>query len=349
MEKKQEWGPDFNSDWVHGKIDLLAPPAAPPVRRARARLENRIQEKEQTMGNRLFGQKYYPAWITLLVVGLLVVSFSFPQVRVAANNFLGLFRVESIEAVKVGFSLENMPEEMETQFRALDSILSSQLKVDEEVSPVEAADAAEASQLAGFDIRIPAAADGEVHYMVQQASAITMTIDREQWQAFIDGLGYPDFILPESTDGAEVIFNIPDAVVMGIGDCRDEQVDEVENREIPDCTVFMQSGAPTVEAPPEIDIDRAGQVMLQALGMSEEDAVAFSRRVNWATTLVVPVPAEADFREVTVDGVRGIFLEDEYSRTGAIYSLVWVRDGMLYALTGSGSLEDALALGDSLE
>jgi hypothetical protein len=176
-------------------------------------------------------------------------------------------------------------------------------------------------------------------------------IDRERWQAFIDGIGYPDFVLPESADGSELVFHIPQMVVIGIGDCQYNQVNEVKvaSPEMENCTIFLQSETPEIEAPAEVDINRAGEIMLQVLGMSESEAQAFSRTVNWATTLVVPVPSDVDYRQVQVEGVDGVFVEDRISGGKTIYTLMWVVDGRLHALTGDGTLAEALQVVASLE
>jgi hypothetical protein len=71
--------------------------------------------------------------------------------------------------------------------------------------------------------------------------------------------------------------------------------------------------------------------------------------VDWATTLVVPVPSDVDYRHVQVDGVDGVFLEDRVSGGKTIYTLMWIVDGRLHALTGDGTLSEALQVVDSLE
>jgi hypothetical protein len=346
MNRDREPGLEFE-----GKLDLLTPESIPATAVARERLQYRLIEKEHNMWQKIFGQKYRPAWAALVVFGVLAISLSFPQVRVIANSFLGLFRVESIEAVNVGISLESLPDEMETQFMALDSVIGDQLRVENDIDPVVVADVAAADGRVDFIVRAPDQFEDQTHFLVQKATTIALTIDRDQWQTLIDGLGYSDFVLPEVADGAEVKFNIPDMVVMGIGDCEYNELNEVKvgDTEAHDCTVFSQSGAPTIEAPPGIDINRAGQIVLELLGLSAEEAKAFSSRVNWATTLVVPVPKGANYRNVTVDGVSGIFLEDLYSNQGELYTLMWVKDEMFYAVTGNGKLADAMDFVRSLE
>jgi hypothetical protein len=138
-------------------------------------------------------------------------------------------------------------------------------------------------------------------------------------------------------------------VVIGYGDCDVNQAKDVVSDGMGDCTILMQSETPTIESPPGIDINAAGQIMLQVLGMSEEEAADFTSRVDWATTLVVPVPEGAEYRNVKVDGVDGVLLEDTYAGGNARYTLLWVKDGMLYALTGDGSRYEAPPIANSMK
>jgi len=337
--------------WMQEKMDILAPQVIPPAKVARAKLEMRIDEKENSMWQKVFSKKYRTAWVTLLVITVMAVSLSFPQVRAVASSFLGLFRVERIETVDIGISLANLPAEMEGHFRALDNLLGDQLQIDEVVQPVEVQSAAEASEMVGFPVRSPANSDRDTRMLYQSATSIKLVINREQWQALLDGMGFEDFILPESADGAEVKFNVPETVVIGIGDCEYNEINEVKvtDPKAKNCTIFMQSKTPSIEAPPEIDINSAGQILLQVMGMSEKEAKEFSSRVNWATTLVVPIPNDVNYRNVKIEGVDGILLEDLHAGSQAIYTLLWVKDEMFHALTGNGELSDALRFIRSLE
>jgi hypothetical protein len=335
-------------------LDLLTPDIIPPVKVARARLDQKFATKELNMWQKFFGRKYRPVWVTLAIVGVLVISLSFPQVRALATNFLGLFRIEQIEAVEVGISLDDLPAEMEQHFVALDNILAEQLIVEDVPEPVEMDSIVSAAEAAGFTVRIPSKlATKDQRILLQNETTIRMVIDRGRWQAIIDGMGY-DFDIPESADGAEVKFHIPNAVVTGFGECdinaaHELEMESVSGEALSDCTILMQSETPEIEAPPELDINQAGQVLLQILGMSPEEADAFSNRVDWATTLVVPVPQGADYRSVTVDGVNGVILEDTYAGENSRFTMLWVKNGIFYALSGDDSRYSPVSIGNSME
>jgi hypothetical protein len=337
---------------VYERIDALAPETTPPVKVARARLNRKITEKEPNMWPKIFSRKFRPVWATLIVILVVAVSFSFPQVRVLATNFLGLFRIEKVEAVQVGISLDDLSSEMESHFVSVDSLIGDQINVQQIGDPVPVADIAEAEELSGYKVRIPTElTDKAQHIVFQPASTISFTIDRDRWQALIDSMGYGEqFDIPKAADGAEVKFNLPNTVVIGFGECDLNQAHDMEDAGLPGgCTILMQTEQPTIEAPPGIDINQAGQMVLQVLGMSPAEAEAFSNRVDWATTLVVPVPQGADYRSVRVDGAEGVILEDTYAGGNARFTMLWVKDGMFYALSGDGTRYSPTRIGNSLE
>jgi hypothetical protein len=241
---------------------------------------------------------------------------------------------------------------MESRFLAVDTIIGDQLSVDQAVSPIKVADLEEASEMVGFTARKPTSPEGETSIFYQDASRVRLEIDQESWQVLLDSMGYQDFVIPKSADGAEVVVSIPPGVIVTIGDCQFNQVSKVKlgHPETENCTVFLQGTSPTIEASPGVDINKAGQILLQVLGMSPAEAEEFSATVNWATTLVVPVPSDVEYRQVKVEGVDGVFLmEETYPGEKAVYTLLWLKDGLLNALIGDGSLADALQSVNSLE
>jgi hypothetical protein len=65
----------------------------------------------------------------------------------------------------------------------------------------------------------------------------------------------------------------------------------------------------------------------------------------------VPIPSNsASYEQVTVDGVTGTLIQRP-SREGepTIFALLWVRDGIIYAISGRGTnSEQAIELANSL-
>ena len=301
------------------------------------------------MWQKITQSKFRGAWAALMIIAVLAISLSFAQVRAVANTFLGLFRVEKIEAVSIGIDLADLPAELEPSFTALDAILGEDMFIESIGEPYQLENSGEAHSLVNFPVRYPDELESEPILLYQPASTVGLTIDQARWQAIIDGLGY-DFSIPEAVDGETITFNVPDTILAAYGNCNINAAMEVEAADSRiNCTVLMQSATPFIEAPPGLDINLAGQIVLQTLGMSAEDADAFSAQINWSTTLVVPVPRDASYRDVNVDGVDGILLNDMYSNGPPVYTLLWVKNGVFYALTGPGTAGQAIELANSLK
>jgi hypothetical protein len=286
---------------------------------------------------------------------ILTLILAFPSTRALAGELLNLFRVQQVAVVPVDFTgLEQLTGDgaLGNQFTEL--ISNSMNITDEPGEPVEAADGAQASELAGFSVRLPQTADPSQIY-VTDGGAFSMTVDRAKAQALLDEAGRGDLVLPESVDGAEISVNIPSAVSAAYGTCPKPKTDgsesEDEGRYYPDCVILAQIPSPSVNAPADLDINRLAQIGLEFTGMTAEEAVAFTSTVDWTSTLVVPIPSNAaTYEQVTVDGVTGTLIQRP-SREGepTTFALLWVKDGIIYAISGRGTNSDqAIEMANSL-
>ena len=109
---------------------------------------------------------------------------------------------------------------------------------------------------------------------------------------------------------------------------------------------FTQAESPLVEYPADVDPVVLGEALLQVLGTEPREARRIARSIDWASTLLLPIPRElAAFSEVIVDGVSGAALAPLDGQGGAV---LWQKDGNIYLLTTQGSFDELLALVDSL-
>lgn len=330
--------------------------AAQPSSQALSFFERRYKAKENlTMYDKIFNRKYRFVWVAVGVIAILVVAMLFPQVRAVGSSFLGLFRVEQFTILQVD------PDQLEEQLGSssnFEYMLSEDVVIEEFGEMVAAADAAEASSLAGFPVRLPAAAHGEELLKVQPGAKISMKVDLPKVQALLDEIGATDQKLPSELDGAEVSMELPVAVVAGFGNCevspemiREAGVDP--DGPIPDlseCITLTQFPSPEISAPPGLDIAGIGEIFLQILGMTPEEAAQFSQNVDWTTTLVIPIPRYGtEHQDVFVDGVEGTLIMQSQRSEFPHYLLVWIKEGIVYGLTGPGTAESALEIAESLE
>ncbi len=343
---------------VGNQLAALAPLPDDPHLAARPALARfkaqRANQKEIPMLNQLFSKRFRTAWGVAAAVALVAVSLSFAPVRAWAGQFLGLFRVQQITVLPVDTTRLSELSGNETLGSQISQLFSKSVNVTRQPGePQVVANAAEASQLAGFTVRLPGSRADAPQLTVQGGLAFEFTVDRNLAQGILNEAGRSDLQLPASLDGARIAVDIPNAVSAGYGNC--PKIDEgVETgspgRRFANCVMLVEIPSPAVTTPPDLDVAQLAQVGLQFTGMSAEEAQAFSETVDWASTLIVPIPRNgAVYTQVPVDGVTG-YLIQRPADDAPQYAVIWVKDGIIYAIGGLGSNSSAaLEMADSLK
>jgi len=315
--------------------------------------QNRIR-KEFSMFRKWFSFPVVRFASALILIVTLVLAF--PSTRALAGELLKLFRVQQVTVIPVDFTgLEQLTGDGALGNQFTDLISNSINVAQQPGDPKEAADAEQASQLAGFTVRLPQGKNPSQIY-VTDAAAFTLIVDRAKAQALLDEAGRSDLVLPETVDGAEISVNIPASVSVSFGTCPKPTPDsskvkeeQIPGRAYPDCVILAQIPSPIVNAPADLDINQLAQIGLEFTGMKAEDAASFTSAVDWTSTLVVPIPRNAAmYKEVTVDGVTGTLIQRP-SDDSPKFALLWVKDGILYAISGLGTnSEQAIEMANSL-
>lgn len=319
------------------------PPVRVPTGAAQKRFAAYLTQKETPMFKTWFARRYRPAWAALALVLALTIALSFAPVRTLAANLLALFRVQKIQFVEVNPA--DIPDEdaFETALHALETMMQDEADLQTE-GDLQEVDFATARALPDFKTRFPAALSGEPRVTIKPGLHATMRVDLERVRNLLNELGYGQIDLPDSLDGAEVSLDLGTLVAAMYGSCDDEMTRA-------SCTAFFQMPAPTLAAPDELDVGRLGRTYLQLLGLSESEAERFSQHINWTTTLVVPMPQTSNlsYQDVSVDGVNGTLIASRYTRQdGQEYLLTWIKDGIVYALTGAGQADEAVEIANSV-
>jgi hypothetical protein len=343
---------------VESRMAAIAPSAAaiPRYREARPRLTSRIAEKEnKSMLGKLFAPRYRAAWVAAGLVAVLAIALAFPPVRAAANSFLGLFRVQQFSVVQVNPG--NLPQQLGSSAQ-LEAFFTNNVDIVEKGEPQEVASAEEASQLAGIPVRLPEGMNDQPDLMVMPGADISFNVDMDQARLLLDEIGRTDISLPEGLDGAQVSVSVNSAVTAMYGDCEFDpeslrqqgyDPDDQSLPRLPKCTTLAQMTSPTISAPPGFDVQQIGEAFLQVMGMSAEEAARFAQTVDWTTTLVIPIPQYGTtFQDVPVDGVNGTLILEELDNHQAQYLLIWVKDDILYSLTGPGDASTALRIASGI-
>jgi hypothetical protein len=327
----------------------------PTPRQAWARFsEQKLEQKEHPMIRKWFSRPFIRFGAAALV--LVVLLLAFPSTRALTGQILNLFRVQQVQVVPVDFTgLEQLTGDgaLGNQFtELLASSVDMQQKPGE---PKQAATAAEASQLAGFNVRVPAGMTPSQIY-VSNGAAFRFTLDRAKTQALLDQAGRSDLVLPTGIDEAEISVDIPPSVSVSFGTCPKPGSDVPGNHEqsatqrrYPDCVILAQFPSPSVQAPAGLDIEALARIGLEFTGMSPAEAAELTSNVNWTSTLLVPIPRNAArHQQVSVDGVTGTLIQRISSETPQ-YALLWVKDGIIYAVSGLGTdSQQAIDMANSL-
>lgn len=256
------------------------------------------------------------------LVLLLAVFFSFPAVRAGASEFLGLFRVQKFAPISISPEQIAVLEQLAEQDMA-----PGELVIRNEPGAITPVDSlADAGLRTGLNVRaLPGLGEPDEINVLDGGDGY-LIVDLAAARAIVEAAGADPTLLPDSLQGARV------DVVAYPG------VQQVWGEDI----IFMQAESPLVEYPDDVDPAVLGEALLQVLGTEPREARRIARSIDWASTLLLPIPREmVTFSEVTVDGVTGVALQPLDGQGGA---LLWQKEGKVYMLTGEGSADDLLPL-----
>jgi hypothetical protein len=344
---------------VH-ELSFLGSPArqsGPDAKSALVRFYQRNDSrKEISMFKKLFASTTLRVGLAIVVI--LAVVFSFPQARAFAGQFLNLFRVQQVVVIPVDFTGIQSLTGNDALGKQVSDLISSSITTQQNPgTPVTATDAAQASQLTGFSVRVPQGMTPS-RFSVENAAAFTLKVDVAKAQALLNESGRSDLVLPASINGADVSVNIPASVSIAFGTCPDPAAPDTgaglngggsAGRRYPDCVILAELPTPTVSAPADLNIAQLAQIGLEFTGMTSDQAAAFTQTVDWTSTLVIPLPKNAaTYDQLTVDGVTGTLIQRP-ADDAPQYVLIWVKNGIIYAISSLGTnSQQAIQMANSL-
>ncbi len=306
--------------------------------------------------DRVFAKRWRFAWAVSVAAALLAISLLFPAGRSFAQRLLATLRIEKVQTVALDFPAFDDSRFDRNARQALGKLISDNIVVtlDEKMQP--AASQQQASSLAGFPVRLFSSRTDRPRLQVQGAHAFHMTVDRSRLQDVLDQAGRTDLLLPATLDGATVSVQIPRAVAAAYGNCPNhDSANRGNEQQQPgfgkDCVILLQAPSPVVNVPSDLNLQQLAEIALQFAGMSAVEARQFCQTIDWKSTLVLPVPPSVhSYQTVDVNGVQGTLMKTESHRNGPAYLLIWVKDGVIYAIiNGSGDPDSAVQLASSLQ
>jgi hypothetical protein len=226
------------------------------------------------------------------------------------------------------------------------NLIGDRVQVIEQNAPVSVVSREAASATAGFHAQMPTVLpEGTVltEIKVSGRNVVRVTADTTRLRQLLDALGLRDVEVPEELDGETAMITVKPMVMT--------EFTEHERR-----ALLMQGPIPEVLMPAGVDLAQLGEIGLRMMGLSAPDAREFAKKVDWNTTLVVPVPPTATrFRQVLVGSSQGVEIEgpivdpETHVEKGNWNLLLWSTGGRVYAIRSTMRLNDVLAMANSLK
>jgi anti-sigma factor RsiW len=300
---------------------------------------------------RLFARRLRPVWALGAAAVLLGTLVGFAPARTWAQKVLAMLRVQKIAVVPVDLTALSGPDGDGRPGKMIAQVLSDKVVVTHSSKPQKVASADEASQLAGYRVRVLTSRSDTPQFMVEGGQGFQMTLDRSRLQTILNEAGRSDLILPVSADGATISVQVSPLVAERYGTCPARKNEQEAEADFRDCAILVQTPSPVVSVPPDLNIQQLAEVGLQLAGMTADQARSFCQNVDWTSTLVLPVPAVVNsYQTVPVNGVQGTLINLPLARRRPLpgYTLIWIKDGVIYSLTGFGNPVEAVPLAESL-
>ncbi len=317
-------------------------PSAGFSRSLRERLRG-LEDAREARASRL-----RPVLAGAVAVAAVAVAFTFPAVRVAAQNALDLFRVRSFAGLEID---EARIEQLRKLNDASDRdpamlVFDEQQVLQEPGKPVDYPSADLAASAAGLPgLRQPATLPSGFRFekaVVTGEGAARLTVRTAQLRHVLDALAIRDVRVPDELDGRTITVRKPATVQQRFTDgTRSVHV--------------LEAMSPEVELPPGADLRELGEIGLRILGLDAAEARRVAGGIDWRTTLLVPVPTSAgSFRQVDMHGSKGLFIrtvaepkaDGTRKRRGAL--VLWSEAGRVHAVEGDIGGEDLLEVAQSL-
>ncbi|HTZ59583.1 MAG TPA: zf-HC2 domain-containing protein [Acidobacteriaceae bacterium] len=324
-----------------------------------------FQKKQEDWKER--EEKRWPLSRRLLFAGAalslvtIILVLTVAPVRAWAESLLAVFRVQRLTVLQIDPASLKAGELQSNQLlnQAIGRLLSDQITVTQKPEkPQLITDPATASKMAGFAVHLlPDATPSSL--LLKSGGGMQMKLNRDRIQSILDEAGRSDVQIPWSVDGATIGVRIPTGVLAFYGNCGDIASRVAAGREQNNprpvekgdtsCISLIQLPSPVVSAPQDVDPGQIAQVALEFLGMNANDAASLTQTVDWTSTLVLPViRGKVNYQQVHVNGNEAALLRPTNGAESSRYTLMWVDNGIVFALSGFGDDATAVNLASQL-
>lgn len=290
--------------------------------------------------------RFRPALLGIAAVLAIGALFLSPTAQTLANDVLSIFRVKRFVAVSFD---PNQPMQHLLDLTQFGTFSDMPRPAQQTVSS-----AAEASRLAGFDVKLPQDPSlGEpTQIIVQQGAEATFTFDVARARAYLASRGETSFTIPDHFDGTKLTISVPPMVTAlyggGIGTTGRDAASAANLSATgrANSTVVIQGQSPSVKVEGRATLEELRNLLLSMPGLPPETVAQIRAIDDWTNTLPVPVPQGIGItQEIQVNGAPGLALADN---TGAGGTVLWTRDNLVYAVAGVRTADELMRIASSI-
>lgn len=274
------------------------------------------------------------------MVLVLSAAFSFSSVRAVAGELLTIFRVEKVKTVNISpgdiSRIERAVREGAGQID-IENFGRLEFKGKE---PSGAVSLAEARGAVDFSLKLPASLPEGYRlqgYHKNGGGTLDLTLDTVKTNQILKSLG-SEKLLPDQLNGRTFTVVVPTAINARYAGPNDSNV------------MIYQSRSPELVAP-VTDVAAIRDALLALPFLPESLRSQLAAVNDWQHTFLVPNVGGTS-REVEVAGSQGVFVTppDDTRANGRSLpnSLIWQRGGVVYCVSGSLTLEQALEIAASM-
>ena len=311
-------------------------------------LRNKLRLQAETDQHRP-RRVWRPALAILGSLAIGAVLIGFPSVRAAAQQFLDLFRVQRFTAVSIDPSRMDQIQQLQNGKLDLKALLSRDLQILKDPGePRLVGDAVAASQATGMDVRLPVVlpegmTQGEIR--VGGEGLVRFTADTSKLETLLETLEINDVQIPSQLNGAVITVRIPPCAIATYSRGKAQ-------------ATLMQANSPEIKLPTGVFLPQLAEMGLRVAGLSADEARRLAYSIDWHSTLMVPVPANAaSFREVELRGTKGLLIETRSGnrppnpnrpRVQPASFLLWTEADRVYVLSGTVRSIELMELANAL-
>jgi hypothetical protein len=227
---------------------------------------------------------------------------------------------------------------------------------DEPNQPVTNADSA--AKAVGFRPRLLRGRSEVPAITILGEQRLEASVSPGQLATLLKQAGKRDASVGRALDGTHLMFAASRGVRVQYGNCPAPAANTIQGQingppppsaDNATCVAITEVPAATVTLPPALDTAAIMELALEVAGMSPNQARDFRRLFAWPAAAVLSPPRGTRSYELVRVADTDAMLVITGGRRGPTYALAWVRDGIVYTLTGYGSSGDAMPLAKSLE